>query len=235
MMDKRLKKRLELAFFAPEPKTKELFLKKLRPREITMTELLFQQVPYIRKVIWIFAFAILTVLVSGAYSMNANTEHIIEALAPLAAVAATLEMYRSCRYQMTEFEMAARFSIRSVLYARMLIIGFVYAAIFCIITPVISIRFGVGGALLAWRILIPYLFTSSLCMRLERTRLGRNNTYISMGAAVILSIVTLWINSNEMSVLTSLITKWGLVITILLGMLTIYENYKTIKMTEGFA
>lgn len=113
-MNKRLKKQLDIAFYVPEPMEKKSFLKKLRPREINTAELLIQQVVYIRKIVWVFAFVILMVALIGAFSMNTKTENIIEALAPLAAVAAILEMHRSYRYQMTEFEMTTRFSIRSV-------------------------------------------------------------------------------------------------------------------------
>lgn len=234
-MDKKLKEQLNLAFSAPEPTRKDMFLKKLRPREITTTELLIQQVPYVRKAVWVFAFMIITVTVIGAFSMNSNTERIIESLVPLAAVASTLEIQRSYRYQMTELEMATRFSIRSVFYARMVIIGLVYATTFCIILPVIAVRFGTGFILLASRILIPYLITTSLCMRLERTTIGRSNHYLSAAVASGIAICIFWMSSYELSGLTNFITEWGVVMVILLIILAIYENRKTINMTEGFA
>ena len=234
-MDKNVKEQLNLAFYVPNPTCKESFLKKLRPREITTTELLIQQVPYIRKTIWIFAFVIITVAVTGAFLMNTDTERIIESLAPLAAAAAALEMHRSHQYQMTEFEMATRFSIRNVFYARMLIVGSVYAATFCIIAPIVSVRFGIGIVLLVSHILIPYLITTSLCMHLERTTIGRNNTYLSAAVAALLVICIFWVSDYELSGLTDFITDWGLVMVVLLVLLAIYENYKTINMTEGFA
>lgn len=99
-MNKKLKKQLNTAFYAPEPVKKDSFLKKLRPREITTTEMIFQQLPYIRKTVWLMAVAVLTVAVIGSYVASENTVRVIEALAPLAAVSACLEMQRSYRYQM---------------------------------------------------------------------------------------------------------------------------------------
>lgn len=234
-MNKKLKEQLNIAFYAPEPVKKDAFIKKLRPREITTLEMLLQQMPYIRKAVWVFVVIILTTAIVGACSMNMNTERIVEALAPLAAAAASLELHRSYRYKMTEFELATRFSMKSVFYARMLIIGLAYAAVFCIITPVISVRFGIGVTLLSVRILIPYLLTTSLCLHLERTKLGRNNTHLSAVIASIISIGIMWVSSYDMVFLTHFIAQWGSVILILLVILAVFENYKTINMTEEFA
>lgn len=234
-MNKKLKKQLNTAFYAPEPVKKDAFIKKLRPREITTMEMLFQQAPYIRKTVWVFAVFILTTAIAGACSMNMNTEHIIEALAPLAAAAASLEIHRSNRYKMTEFEMATRFSLKGVLFARMLIIGLVYAAVFCITAPVISVRFGIGVTVLSIRILIPYLVTTSICLHLERTRIGRTNIHLSAAVAAINAIGIMWISRYDMENLTNFLAQWGMVILLLLVVLTVYENYKTINMTEEFA
>lgn len=116
----------------------------------------------------------------------------------------------------------------------MLIIGLAYAATFCIIAPIISVRFGIGIALLVSRILIPYLITTSLCMHLERTTIGRNNKYLSAAVASSFAVCFFWMRSYELSGLTNFITEWGPVIVILLMILAIYENYKTINTTEGF-
>lgn len=232
-MNKKLKKQLNAAFYAPEPVKKDAFIKKLRPRELSTMEMLFQQVPYIRKAVWIFAVIILTTAVVGACSMNTNTERIIEALAPLAAAAASLEIHRSYRYKMTEFEMATRFSMKSVFYARMLIIGLAYAAVFCIIAPIISVRFGISVTLLSLRILIPYLVTTSICLHLERTKIGRTNTHLSAAVAAIIAIGIMWISSYDLESLTNLMAQWGLVILIMLVILGFYLATQFISIPKS--
>lgn len=234
-MNKKLKQQLNTAFYAPEPVKKDSFLKKLRPREITTTEMIFQQLPYIRKTIWLMAVAVLTVAVIGSYVASENTVRVIEALAPLAAVSACLEMQRSYRYQMTELEMATRFSVRSVLLARMLIVGTVYMIVFCVIAPVLSVRFGTSVINLASRILIPYLLTVSICLHIERTEIGRKNRYLSMAIACLISVSVFWIGNYDMPNITGFITSWGPLMIVLLVALTVYENYKTVNTMEEFA
>ena len=234
-MNKKLKRQLNTAFYAPEPVKKESFLKKLRPREITTAEMIFQQLPYIRKAVWLMAVAVLTVAVIGSYAASESTVHVIEALAPLAAVSVCLEMQRSYRYQMTEFEMATRFSIKSVLLARMFIIGDVYVVVFCIIAPVLSVHFGVSIIVIASRIMIPYLITISICLHIERTETGRKNRHLSMAIACLVSISVFWIGSYDMPNITEFITRWGPLVIILLMALTVYENYKTVNTMEEFA
>lgn len=234
-MDKKLKRQLNVAFYTPEPVKKDSFLKKLRPREITTTEMISQQLPFIRKTVWLMAVAVLTVAVIGSYAASESTVHVIEALAPLAAISACLEIQRSYRYQMTELEMATRFSVKSVLFARMLIIGLAYAVVFCSIAPILSVRFGISVIVLASRILIPYLITVSICLHIERTEVGRKNRYLSMAIACLISISVFWIGNYDMANLTEFITRWGPVMVVLLVVLTVYENYKTVNMMEEFA
>ena len=234
-MNKRLKEQINLAFFTPEPVRKSAFLGKLRPREITTPALMLQQVPYIRMNIWLSAVFILTIAVVGACIMNTNTERAVEALVPLAAAAASLEIQRSCRYHMTDLEMATRFSLKSVICARMLIIGVVYTAVFCTVAPVVSVRFGIGVTIVVFRILVPFLIATSLCLRIERTKMGRENSYLSVAAAGAISMGIIWVSSYEMARVVSVIEKWGLLIIIPFLIMAIYENYKTITSTEVFA
>ena len=234
-MDKKLKRQLNAAFYTPEPVKKDSFLKNLRPREITTTEMISQQLPFIRKTVWLMAVAVLTVAVIGSYAASESTVHVIEALAPLAAISACLEIQRSYRYQMTELEMATRFSVKSVLFARMLIIGLAYAVVFCSIAPILSVRFGISVIVLASRILIPYLITVSICLHIERTEVGRKNRYLSMAIACLISISVFWIGNYDMANLTEFITRWGPLVVVLLAVLTLYENYKTVNTMEAFA
>ena len=44
IMKNELKDALNIAFYAPEPKNKQEFLKNIRPREVSILEMLLQQV-----------------------------------------------------------------------------------------------------------------------------------------------------------------------------------------------
>lgn len=231
-MNKKLKKQLEIAFYAPEPVGKKAFLNNFRLREITTTQLVVQQVAYIRKYIWIFAAVVLIVTIAGIVFMNENTERMVRSLAPLSAAAAAAEVHRSFKFKMDELEMATRFSLKSVFYARMLIIGLVYAVIICMVAPALAVRFGGNAISSASGILIPYLITVTLCLHVERSVAGRSNANISMAIAVIVSAGIFWFSSYDMPVIAVFIAEWGWAVIILLILITIYENHKTMKMLE---
>ena len=231
-MNKKLKKQLEIAFYAPEPVGKKAFLNNFRLREITTTQLVVQQVAYIRKFVWSFAAVVLIVAIAGTVFMNENTERMVQSLAPLSAASAAAEVHRSFKFKMNELEMATRFSLKSVFYARMLIIGLVYAVIICIVAPVLAVRFDGNAISSVSGILIPYLITTTLCLRVERSVAGRNNANISMAIAAILSAGIFWFSSYDMSVIAYFIAEWGWAVIILLILITIYENHKTMKMLE---
>lgn len=239
-MDKKLKEKLKQMFCAPEPIKKKSFLKNIRQREISMFQMICQQFFYLRKTIWLLVIGVCVVAFFGVSTMNNNTVLVISSLSPLAAGLACLEMYRSYRYGMTELELATRFSLKSVFFSRMLIIGIVYLAAFVIITPVMSVRFGTDIFSIALRILVPYLMSTSLCLHVERTKLGRKTPQISMLIACVISISVFVFKNNQLFGLHTsesfllYMPQWKFVILFSLIILTIYENYKTLNTMEDF-
>ena len=65
-----------------------------------------------------------------------NTVWIVSAFTPFLALLLIAESTKSAIYGMNELEMSARFSLKSVVLARLIILGVFNFGIFCIIIPV---------------------------------------------------------------------------------------------------
>ena len=225
------------AFYAPEPKNKKEFLRTIRPRETGTFRMLIQQASYIRISVWLLAAAIIILAIAGSLAMIDGTEKTIASLMPFTAAIAVLEMKRSVKYNMIELEMATRFSLRSVVLARLSVIGLAMMLVLVISSPVIATAFGGKVIYTAIHIMIPYLVTMIVSLRIERTAAGRQNGYTSLAVAATAAMSVYWASYNQWFVILALkaVEKWGIPVTLILMALTVMEQWKTINNVEAFA
>ncbi len=232
------KESLKAAFDAPEPGNKKEFLRNIRPREVSTPRMLFQQVQYIRGAVWIFALMIMIFALLGSWKQMEETEDLIPVIMPFLAAISVLETRRSRKCGMIEIEMVTRFSLRSVILARMLALGLVYLFTVCVISPVIAAAFGGKALLTAMRILIPYLITMSISLQVERSVWGRKLEYASLAIAAAIAIAMFWIKNTDSALLlgyTKVIENCGVLIVLVLAGITAFEQWKTINNVEEFA
>lgn len=238
MMKDEWKTALCEAFDAPEPANKQAFLKGLRIREVSTAEMLIQQVRYIRISVWILAGAIIALTLLGSWMRLDETGVLLAEIIPYLAAVSMLENIRSRRYGMTELEMVTRFSLRSVIFARMLILGLVFLFILVITSPVIAVCLGGGIVLNAMLILIPYLITMSVSLRVERSVWGRRTEYAPLVIATIVSGSLILIKSYQAALVLrymAFIQTWGLLLVLILTAMTVFEQWKTINSVEAYA
>ena len=231
-------KQLNKAFYIPEPKRKAEFLKNIRAREVNTIEMLWQQTSYIRISVWLFAAAIVAFAIGGSLLKVEGTKSFITMIMPFTAAAAVLETKRSQKYNMTELEMATRFSLRRVVFARMIVLGIVALFILCVSSPVIAVAFDGKIILIAIHILIPYLVTMIISLQLERSAIGRKTGYLSLAVAGAVAAIVYWVSNFELGIVAFyavVIESWGIFIVIALLVLTIFEQWKTINNVEAFA
>ena len=237
-MKNELKDALKDAFYAPEPRNKKAFLKSIRAREVSMVEMLVQQVKYIRTSVWIFALAVIFFALFGSWRQIEETKELIPVIMPFLAAGSVLETRRSKKYGMIELEMVTRFSLRSVLFARMLVLGLLYLIILSIISPVIAVTFGGETIITAINIVLPYLITMCICLQVERSSFGRKLEYASLAVATFISVFMIWIKNYDFGLVhgsMELIENWGVLIVLILATVTVYEQWKTINYVEEFA
>lgn len=228
---------LKDAFSVPEPENKKAFLKNIRPREISNAEMMLLQVRYIRASVWVSALLIIALAILGSFMKLEGTQDLISVTMPFLAAVSVLETGRSRKYAMTEIEMATRFSLRSVIFARMAVLGIVYMLILCVASPVIAMAFGGKALLIAIHILIPYLITMSISLQVERSALGRRTGYTSLGVAALTSLFMVWIKNYDPKIVqnyAAVIESRGGVLILLLAAITVFEQWKTINNMEEF-
>ena len=177
---------LLLLFFEPEekpdPVKKEEFLKSVmaeqlsRTAKISLDQMLLIQAKYIRKTAWLAA---LMILLAAALITKGNPDSVlrIAALTPLLAFVTEIETRRSYAYGMAELEMTTPFSLRSIRYARFMILGLFDIAVLAGISLFIRKYVAMSVLLTLACLLLPFLLTMTGALLLERTAFGRSHPY----------------------------------------------------------
>lgn len=179
---------LREAFEAPPPRKKRPFAAALpRPRP-RLYEFVFSQLGYIRKRAWCASALVFAVLLMRSVLFPAEAVWLFSALTPILALVTVTESGRSERFEMDELEQATRFSLRSVVLARLLILGTENFLFLLLLIPA-ALRHGRIGAFRAGLYLLtPFLLTSLLCLLIVRRIRGQESAYACAGAAIAVGV-----------------------------------------------
>ena len=190
---------LLLLFFEPDekpdPAKKEAFLKTVmagqlqKTTKITLDKMLLIQVKYIRKTSWLAA---VLFILAAALITRGKPDSVLQiaALTPLLAFVTEIETRRSYAYGMAELEMTTPFSLRSIRYARFLILGLFDLAVFAVLSLFIRKYVEMSAMLTMACLLLPFLLTMAAALLLERTAFGRNHPYGSGVLALLIAAGT---------------------------------------------
>lgn len=191
-MNRYLKQELKKVFAAPvpNPQEKARFLRTLPQPPIPMWQFLLTQISYLRK--WVLVLSVLFLLPAlwSSRHMNADTLWGICAMIPFLALLAVTESTRSAMYGMQEFEMSARFSLKSVLLARMSVLGLLDAFVICFLIPFYAAGCRLSLLQTGLYLLVPYLLTANSSLWFVRRFHGREAFYGSLCAAAFVSLLS---------------------------------------------
>ncbi len=184
-MDKdRLIRQLKEIYKAPETKEKNDFFQGIKERGlisrqpviINHGEFLLRQFFYIGKWIWLLS-AVLLLFILGI--CHGNTGNYPFALTSLLASGILVETGRSSRWKMAELEYTARFSLKSVMLARMFLVGAVETAGLLAVIWVVRPWFSYSLIRVFLYMMVPYL-TASLSGSLYERRHRADNVWGSL-------------------------------------------------------
>lgn len=232
-MNRYLKQEIKKAFAVPEPNQQEKarFLRTLvRPR-ISMWQFIFTQIAYLRKRTLILSILFILPALTGARHVDPDTLWILSALIPFLGLLAVTESTRSAMYGMQELEMSARFSLKSVVLARMSVLGLLDTLVICCLIPLCRIS---NTSLLQTGIylLVPYLLTVNISLLFTRLFHGREAFYSCMCATVLISMGSFGLHlTADFIYQFSYIHWWIILSAVLIGRMA-REIYQTIKQTE---
>lgn len=190
-MKKKWKGALWDAFEPPEPKRKEAFLRSMPQPGISNLSFVISQMGYIRKHVWVISAAVFGTAFVGACVLGRDVMWVISALLPFAAESLVSEYNRSQVYLMSELEMAARFSLKSVVLARMEILGVTHLALLLFLLPTCAWFHTASLFQTGLYLLVPYLLTADAGLWALRKIRGTESVYACMGIAVSISAMEL--------------------------------------------
>ena len=189
MGNREWKQAFSLLYQPPAPQRKEAFLERLEPPGLSTGEFLFSQLFYLRPWNWLLAVAIFA---AGLFLMKNRLPQqirLVSTLLPFAALSTVTELHRSARCRMEELEMASRFSLKTLLLARLTLLGLGNLLLLCALFPLMT---GWGQLSLAetgFYLLCPYCLTSLLCLMITRRFRGSESVYLCAGAAAAVSVL----------------------------------------------
>ena len=188
MNEERLILQIRELCISPRPEKKREFLQHLKEHGMmnrrlpvmSHGEFLAGQLFYIGKWIWILSGFLLLFITWVCCRHPGNYPF---ALTPLLALGILLETRRSFRWRMAELEHAARFSLRSVILARMFLVGTVNTGGLLIVILIIQPFFSYSLIRVFLYMMVPYLTASwlgSVYERLCRTDHGLGSMLICL-------------------------------------------------------
>ncbi len=182
-----LEQELQILFQAPAPRRREAFLAD-RPRlSMSHGAFVLSQAAYIRKWVWVLSVAVFGLLVGSAARWQREALWIAAGMMPFLALLAAQEHMRSAMYNMTELELSTRFSMKSIVLARMGLLGGFHLALLFFLLPVLVLCGQEGMLRTGVYLLVPYLLTTFLSMACARKVRGRESLYLCLGNAVMVS------------------------------------------------
>lgn len=232
-MNRQLKQEIKKAFAFPEPDRQEKvrFLRTLARPPLGMRQFIFTQLTYLRKRIVVLSVSLLLPALTGAHRIDPDTLWVLSALIPFLGLLAVAESTRSAMYGMQELEMSARFSLKSVMLARMSILGLLDGLVICCLVPLCR-RSSMSLLQTGIYLLVPYLLTVNVSLWLTRRFHGREALYGCMCAAALVSMGSLGLHLIGAFIYQlSYIHWWILLSAVLIGRMA-REIYQTIKQTE---
>ena len=236
-MNKQIKRSIQKAFEAPQPNQQEKsrFLKTLPQPQISMWKFILTQASYLRKWTLFFSVLLLFPALIGAYYIEKNTLWIVSAFVPFLGLLAITENARSVLYGMNEFEMSTRFSLRSVILARMGVLGGLDILVLCCLAPLCCIGNHFSLLQAGIYLLVPYLLTVNIGLWITRRFHSREAIYGCMSVAVLISGANMGLHLMAGFIYQSSYIIWWVVLSVFLVGRMIYETYCTIKQTEELA
>lgn len=223
---------LKNVYEAPSPLHKKEFIRKLEKPQLSTYSFMLQQISYIRKSVWFVSVIVLVFAIFGTRYAKQESVWMLSSMMPFVALCAVTENARSRTYGMAELEMASKFSLKSIVQARIEIIGLVHFVVFGIVIPFVGRSSLVSFARTGLYLLVPYLLSSTLGLWAVRKFQDVEVTYVCMGTSAIVCLFNIILKNMVSGYYEEQRFIWWLVAGIYLVFKTCSEYKKTMYQTE---
>jgi len=220
------------AFKAPSPDRKEPFIYSLPRQRISNLKFLLTQAGYIPLWVWGLCCLPFPALLLNACLMAKSTLWILSALTPFVAMSAVAANARSSLCHMAELEMASRFSLKSVVLARLSTMGIAHLSLLILLSPLTCRETGRTLLESGIYLLVPYLLTTFLSLLCSRKIHGSEALYACLGVAVMVSCLSIFLQKKLPVVYQEKYISCWILGLLLLPIPILWEYYKAINQTE---
>ncbi len=231
-MNKEIKKLLKEGFEPPAPVNKQDFLRSMDISTAIYLDCLFSQAGYIRKWVWGLSVLIFAISLTGAELLERDMIWCISAFMPLLAMAAITETGRSEAYGMAELEISTRFSLRSVVLARLCILSAADFILICLLIPLAFINDGGTCFQTGVYMVCPYLLTAFFCLWVVRKVRSKETLYLCGGISAGVSAGNILLYTRCPGIFADQYFIWWVAVLAVLGAGTLNQSYQMVKQTE---
>lgn len=232
-MNRDMKERLKEYFAAPEPERKGHFLNSLPAEPMDLTDFLLFQAAYIPKWVWGLSVLVFAPALVGAGFLKKDMLWCISACMPILALALVAESGRSERWGMAELEMSTRFSRKSILLARLGILGLADLLLFFLLLPLAYVNGDRSLLETGIYMLCPYLLTVFLGLWASRRVHGRECAWVCGAIALGVSLGNTLMYQSIQGFYATPGFRWWAAAFVLLSAGVAGQCYKTIKEKEA--
>lgn len=233
-MDKNGRKQLEKLFEAPAPPGKRGFFREIGPEPVSMGNFIGIQFSYISVWSWVAAILLLGIAVNLSCFYWQGLFSSAVAMMPLLALTFISESTRSSVYGMEELEMSSRFSLKSVLLARMAVVGAEDVFLALVLARIVGDEYGsmaVQGSYMrtVLYLFVPYLLSVFGSLWIVRNFAVKEGLYACAGLALAVSAAAFVSTKNLWWIYQEKYLPAWLMVTVVLGGLALYEGRKIMK------
>ena len=235
-MNNKFKRSIQKAFDSPKPNQQEKarFLRTLPQPRISMFRFILVQATYMRKITLVFSVLLLPPAVIGANYISENTLWFVSAFVPILGLLAVAESIRSTMYGMSEFEMSTRFSLKSVVLARMSVLGVLDLIILACIIPLCYTGSEFSLLQTGIYLLAPYMLTVNISLWIVRHFQSQETIYVCMSIAALVGGADVGLHFITDLIYQNTYIVWWFALSVLLFAGLVHEIYLTIKQTEEY-
>ena len=147
---------------------------------------------------------------------------------------AVAESTRSMMYGMSEFEMSTRFSLKSVVLARMSVLGVLDFIVLVCAIPLCYTGSGFSLLQTGLYLLVPYMMTANISLWIIRHFQSRETIYVCMSVAALIGGANVGLHFITDLIYQNSYIVWWFILSVLLFAGMAHEIYLAIKQTEEY-
>lgn len=237
-MNRREKKELiqglQKRYTPPMPQKKYEFIRQMETEELSMCAFLKIQAGYIRKRSWLMAGAVFFLALVSVHMADKHMVWNLACITPFLALITVAESNRSARYGMDELELSSRFSLKTIVMARLAVLGTFNLVLLSVVLPLVQKWHLMSLFSAVLFVFFPYLSAAYLNLVTVRRMHGKEGVYLCAAVTLMLCGIQVVMNTRGIALNEILDLRSWFVIMIVLILLIFRECQKIWRQTEEY-